>query len=88
MSTTEDIYTPTTDDVQEAYANWAWNDGLGRAGLEVDAELQRWLTAHDTATRNSALEEATTIVNRQSCVPIACKWQVHAAIRRAKEETQ
>ena len=61
MSDAGSSYTLTTEDVREAYANGVWNDGVGRAGPEVDTEFQRWLVAHDAATRNAALEEAAAI---------------------------
>ena len=61
MSTAGNNYTLTTEDVREAYANGVWNDGVGRYGPEVDTEFDRWLVAHDSAIRNSALEEAAVI---------------------------
>ena len=99
MSNAKNIYTPDTEEVEEAYANGVWNDGVGRAGPEVDTEFQRWMVAHDSAIRNSALEEAAVIAEGLpgedgEAVPDLSKkvymlavHEVAAAIRAAKEVT-
>ena len=87
MSTVENNYTLTTEDVGEAYANGVWNDGVGRAGPEVDTEFQRWLVAHDSAIRAAALEEAAVIALAESDdlrYGPTCR-SVASSIRAAKE---
>lgn len=43
-----DTYTPTTDEVREAYAGYAW---LGPGRSDVTPEFDRWLAAHDAQVR-------------------------------------
>ena len=44
-------YTPTTDDVKAALADWMWAQRTWRPelGQPDDAELDRWLAVHDAA---------------------------------------
>ena len=46
-----ETYTPTTEDVKAALADWMWAQRTWRPelGQPDDAEIDRWLTAHDAA---------------------------------------
>lgn len=48
-------YTPTTEDVREAYAGYAW---LGPGRSDVTPEFERWLAAHDAQVGANALYDA------------------------------
>ena len=68
-----DEYTPTTEDIRSSY-RISDNDKVTHPGLAWDriitAEgLDRWLTAHDAATRTAALEEAAVIVENCLLIP-------------------
>ena len=55
-----DEYTPTTEKVRNDYA-YDWNGGFVDARYEL--QFDRWLAAHDAATRTAALEEAAEIAD-------------------------
>ena len=60
-------YTPTTEEVADAYANGVWNDGVGDSGLQVAAGFERWLAKNDAEVAAAALEDtADWLMN--------CEW--------------
>ena len=78
---------PTTDDVRYAYIEGAveWYE------QEAEKAFDRWLAAHDTATRTAALEEAAVIVRNnfgRSWVAWGTLGHLAAAIRAAKDGAQ
>jgi hypothetical protein len=48
-------YTPTTEQVRE---KWAWNDVLGEALDEHEAEFDRWLAVVRREARAAGIQEA------------------------------
>ena len=53
-------YTPSTDEVREAIAEWAWSRRMFRPELAQSdgQEAARWLDAHDAEVAAKALREA------------------------------
>lgn len=54
-----DAYMPTTEEVREAIAEWAWSRRMFRPELAVsdNKEFDRWLAAHAAQVRAEALRE-------------------------------
>lgn len=54
------IYTPTTDQVASAYAQWTsgWSTSGYTTEKEAAEEFKRWLEAHDREIKAEALREA------------------------------
>lgn len=57
--TVADDYTPTTEEVREAIAEWAWSRRMFRPelGQSDGKEGDRWLAGHDAEVRAAALAE-------------------------------
>lgn len=55
-------YTPTTEEVLEAIAEWVWSRRMFRPelGQSDGGEATRWLAAHDAEVRAAALDEQGT----------------------------
>ena len=84
-----DEFTLTTGQIKELCLLGAIDAAGGEHNLymfETVSMINRWLTAHDAATRTAALEEAAVIaeseVLRQT---YSVKKEIAAAIRAAKE---
>ena len=63
-----DKYTPTTEQIRDLCLLGAIDAADGEHNLdmfETVAMINRWLTAHDAATRTAALEEAAVTKARQ-----------------------
>lgn len=52
-------YTPTTDEVREAIAEWAWSRRMFRPELAQSdgGETDRWFAAHDAEVRAGVVSE-------------------------------
>ena len=85
-----DEYTPTTAHVREVFSNKPGGDYVKQQLI-----FNRWLTAHDAATRTAALEEAAAIARVAARLnsswlgrPHPVAVSIAAAIRAAKEESE
>lgn len=58
-------YTPTTDEVREAYRRWKYRFDSEKGGPEFD----RWLATHDAEVAARALEEAADAFERKAADP-------------------
>ena len=73
-------YTPTTKQVRQGYI---W-DYCPENTEERKILFDRWLAAHDAATRTATLEEAAVIADSFG----GTEWGIATAIRAAKVETE
>jgi hypothetical protein len=74
-----DDYTPTTEEVREAVAEWAWSRRMFRPELSQSdgREADRWLAAHDAEKRAEwEAEQAETEWE------YGCKSSAHVMARR------
>ena len=80
-----DERTRTTKEVRDGYAYDHYSE---YPDPYYELRFDRWLTAHDTATRTAALEEAAVIVRNnfgRSWVAWVTLGHLAAAIRAAKD---
>ena len=57
MTDIEDTYTPTTEEIRDAYVYERVANGMGVPRPVAEAEFYRWLATHDAGIR--ATEEST-----------------------------
>lgn len=77
-------YTPTTEDIRNAYMSGDWNDNPtddDAMKRHFAAKFDRWLTAHDAEVR---ADEREKVAQRIAAVSLAPEWLL-AAIRGGEQ---